>query len=655
MATNYILQTNFNGGEISSLMNKRTDYPAYFNSAITLENFICLPQGPIFRRKGFKFIKEVKDSSKETRLLSFDAGESDSYAMEFGEEYIRFYRNGEALAESTEVETPYQEDELFNIKVVQDADVMYIIHPNHPPQRLTRLTATNFEIEEVEFIRGPLRDENLVTSHRLKVNGSDYSVGGELTMTATGHTPFTENHIGSIWRIKLNNDETYIKVTDYTDTANVTVEVLYESVPSSLRNVNSNTWSEGEFSNHRGYPSAIALHEQRLLLASTEEEPQRIWFSASNNDYTNFERGLEADDPFTIAIATQKVDRIRWLFSDDILFIGTISGIFRASNSSEQSTLSAVNLPNIKKNISYGCSPIQPELIGDFPVFLQKGNDIVRAISFSVEADRYKAPDITIVAEHIIRGGVKEIDYQQDPINSLWLVKNNGELARLTSIEEQKILAWSRYTTDGEFESITINSTADENDLIYTIVKRGEKRFVEYQRPNYDVNDESRFYVDSGITYDGDATTTIDGLDHLEGKEVQVNFDGATGVSKTVSNGEIELDSEGSLVHIGLGYDSTYKSLPIENKSQHKKTRVDRLFISFQDTLGGNVEVGDYTIPVLARSLNDDMGEVPPLTEGDEELILGSTWGITQVTIEQQEPQPMTIKSISYKLTVNSS
>lgn len=63
------IRTNFTAGELSTLINSRTQFQRYFNGSETLENWVVLVQGPIFRRKGFKFIGEVKDSTKKPELF----------------------------------------------------------------------------------------------------------------------------------------------------------------------------------------------------------------------------------------------------------------------------------------------------------------------------------------------------------------------------------------------------------------------------------------------------------------------------------------------------------------------------------------------------------------------------------------------------------
>lgn len=87
------IQTNFTAGELSPRLEGRIDLDKYGNGCQTLENMIVQKHGPASRRGGFYFSAEVKDSSKKTRILSFEFSVSQAYIIEFGDEYVRFYKN----------------------------------------------------------------------------------------------------------------------------------------------------------------------------------------------------------------------------------------------------------------------------------------------------------------------------------------------------------------------------------------------------------------------------------------------------------------------------------------------------------------------------------------------------------------------------------
>lgn len=143
MAT-YQVQTNFTAGELSPLLDLRFDFNKYANGAKYIENYIVFPQGGVQRRPGTRFVKEVKYSSQAVRLIPFEFSTEQAYILEVGHHYIRFYMSAGQILFSNglpvELETPYNEADLHSIKFAQSADVLYLVHPNYPPYKLSRFS-----------------------------------------------------------------------------------------------------------------------------------------------------------------------------------------------------------------------------------------------------------------------------------------------------------------------------------------------------------------------------------------------------------------------------------------------------------------------------------------------------------------------------------
>lgn len=94
MPSKTIMQSSFNSGELSPKVMGRVDLDRYQNGCKTVTNFIPMIQGPITRRPGFEYLGAVKTASKETRLVPFEYSDEQSYMLEFGDLYIRFWKNG---------------------------------------------------------------------------------------------------------------------------------------------------------------------------------------------------------------------------------------------------------------------------------------------------------------------------------------------------------------------------------------------------------------------------------------------------------------------------------------------------------------------------------------------------------------------------------
>ena len=91
------IQTNFTAGVFSPRLFGRIDVAKYKNAAETLTNCVVQPHGGVYRRPGTKFINEVRTSADKVRLLPFEFNAEQSYCIEVGDEYMRFYTNQGAV------------------------------------------------------------------------------------------------------------------------------------------------------------------------------------------------------------------------------------------------------------------------------------------------------------------------------------------------------------------------------------------------------------------------------------------------------------------------------------------------------------------------------------------------------------------------------
>ena len=279
--------TNFTAGELSPRLDGRVDLAKYPAGCATVENMVIYPHGAAARRPGTQYIAPVKTSSAKTRLIPFEFSTTQTYILELGNQYIRFFRdNGQILSSGSpyEISSPYLTAELFDIKFAQSADVMYITHPNHKTRKLSRTGHTSWSLTEVEFINGPFLDTNTSTT-TLTASG----VSGSVTITASSST-FVSTDVGRQVRIGSGHS----KITAFGSATSVTV-----TTTTNFPNTNASTdWSLGAFSTTTGHPSCVSFFEQRLVFAATLNNPQTVYFSKSG-DYENMDAnigGTVADD-----------------------------------------------------------------------------------------------------------------------------------------------------------------------------------------------------------------------------------------------------------------------------------------------------------------------------------------------------------------------
>lgn len=238
------IQTAFNGGELSPLIAGRPDVAKYPAGCFRMEGFIPTIQGPAIACPGTWFVAEAKDSSDQSWLMRFEFAADDSYMLEFGDGYIRFYfgraqvvvsgvvayNGGTAykvgdlavsagvnyycIADTTghappnatywypltgdiyEIPSPYgvtdltNDDGSFALRYVQSNDVIYIAHRDHAPRKLSRYSATKWILDTVDFNPPPFADQN-ATATTIQASAKT----GSVTLTASAAT-FTSDMVG---------------------------------------------------------------------------------------------------------------------------------------------------------------------------------------------------------------------------------------------------------------------------------------------------------------------------------------------------------------------------------------------------------------------------------------------------------------------------
>tara|TARA_R100001591_G_scaffold40_1_gene117 strand:- start:86 stop:2413 length:2328 start_codon:yes stop_codon:yes gene_type:complete len=473
MARVSVQLTNFTAGELSPRLDGRNDLSKYPSGCKTLENFIVYPHGSAARRSGSQFISEVKTSSKKTRLIPFEFSTTQTYILEFGDQYIRVYKDKgqvQSGGSAVEISTPYLEAELFDLKFAQSADVLYICHPNHEVEKLSRTSHTSWTLADVDFTKGPMQDANTTTT-TLNPGQSAVGTGISLAASATtginGGSGFQSTDVGRF--VFLNGG--YAKITGVTDTTNATIEILTALTGASA----TANWRLGAFSDTTGHPSCVTFFEQRLVFAGTTNQPQTVFFSKSG-DYENMDAnigGTIADsDAIIYTIASNQVNAIRFMTATRTLIIGTAGGEFSVSGGGADVAITPTNIL-IKKQSNHGAANLDALAVGNVTLFMQRARRKMRELAYNFDVDGYIAPDMTILAEHITEGGITQMAYQQEPNQIIWLVRGDGELIGFTYQREQQVTAWHRHIFGGKFGEATITVTdfaniADNTKIVLT-------------------------------------------------------------------------------------------------------------------------------------------------------------------------------------------
>jgi hypothetical protein len=627
------------------------------------------------------------------------------------------YTSGGTVGKIVEVTTTYSVTEIFELNHAQSADVLYLAHKDHEPAKLTRTSATSFTISDIDFIDGPWLDENITTTTlyasaatgsvtvtasadlfssddvgryirfreileiehdewaastsyannaTVRFNGHVYknSTGSTQTSgnTAPVHLSGTETYGAIDWEY-LHDAHGHVRITAFTDAQNVTASVHEDQYgnsrlpDSAVGSGNANTrWSLGAFDGDQKFPRAVAFYEERLYFAGTVGQPQTIFGSVSA-DFENHTPGTNDDDAVNITIASDQVNVIKHLLPARFLQILTTSAEFTLSGGTGTTPVTPTNV-NVLRETTFGSSDIRPLRAGNSTILIQKGTEKVKEITFDLDTDGLLGVDLTVLADHITKGGLSDMIWQQEPELILWFVSTGGNLIGLTYDRANGTVGWHEHPLGGTatVESITAIPSGAE-DQVYLSVKRTinsatVRHIVFLKTLTFDTIADA-FFVDSGLTYSGSSTDTITGLNHLEGETVQILADGSTHADKTVSGGSITLDRNATKVHVGYNYTSLIKTLRMEGGaddgvSQGKIKRIHGVTVRFLDTVGAEMGPDASNLDRLPfRDSSMAMDEAVPLFTGDKEISFPSGYdNDAQVVVQQSQPLPMTITAI---------
>ena len=529
------LQRSFAGGEMSPEMFGRIDDVKYQTGAATMKNFVATPQGPAENRPGFGFVREVKDSTKKTRLIPFTYSTTQTMVIELSPGYIRFHTQGATLMSGGvpyEIANPYAEADLFDIHYVQSADVMTLVHPNYAPRELRRLGATNWTLTTINF-GAPIAAPTGVTATRYIPASSSTNADTYETMSYVV-TAIASDDIGESVQSSVASVTNNIFVTGATNTISWTAVAgasryrVYKLLGGLYGYIGSTTGTsivdnniapdlsitppiyDNEFVSSGNYPGAVSYFEQRRCFAGTTNEPQKIWMTKSGTE-SNLSYGLPIrdDDRIEFRVAAREANTIRHIVPLTQLLLLTGSAEWRVSSlNSDEITPTTIS---VRPQSYIGASNVQPVIINNALVYCSARGGHVRELGYNWQASGFITNDMSIRSAHLFDNyEIADMAFAKAPIQMIWFVSTSGMLLGLTYVPEQQVGAWHKHDTDGVFESVAVVAEGNE-DRLYAVIRRTiggvTKRYVERMASRHFDSIEDAFFVDSGATYDGTNTT----------------------------------------------------------------------------------------------------------------------------------------------------
>ena len=572
----------FSGGEISPEMFGRIDDSKYQQGAATMRNFIAKPQGPAENRPGFAFVKEVKDSTKAVRLISFTFSTVQTMVIEMGDQYFRFHTQGSTLNYSNgaawnggtsyvvgdialynnvnyyaktahsnsqppnatnwyalptdmtyEIPSPYLEAELFDVHYVQSADVLTIVHPNHAPRELRRLSATKWELKTINFgspITTPTGVSVTAYIPSSSSTNTDTYEDHKYVVTAIGSNLIDESSQSNSGQVSNNifvtgakNTITWNAVSGaaryriYKEQAGV-YGFLGETTSTTIVDTNiapdfSRTPPvyDNPFPSSNNYPGAVSYFEQRRVFAGTNNDPQTIYMTKSGTESNmSFGIPIRDDDRIKFRVAAREANTIRHIVPLTQLLLLTGSAEWRiASVNSDAITPSSIS---VKPQSYVGANNAQPVIVNNSMVYAAARGGHIRELGYNWQANGFITGDLSLRAPHLFDNfTISDMALAKAPLPIVWMTSSSGKLIGFTYVPEQQVGAWHQHDTDGTFESVASVSEGDD-DVVYCVIKRTiegvQKKYIERMGTRLYATQRDSFFVDAGATYNGTNTNT---------------------------------------------------------------------------------------------------------------------------------------------------
>ena len=458
--------------------------------------------------------------------------------------------------------------------------------------------------------------------------------------------------------MRLENTETeawgVVRIDSVTGGTTATATVVSGDVHSTAA---TSLWREGAWSKVRGYPRAVAMHDQRLIFGGTASDPQKLWGSTVG-DFRNFEDSVYEDSAWIFQVAAQESNPILWIASQSGgLIAGTRGDEWLLEGGERGITPSSIRA---SRKSAYGSSPVQPILAGSATLFVQRGAMTLLEYIYDFNSANYIAPDLTQLVEHMTRGGIRGMAYARNPWSSIYVVTNDGHLRVCTYSRAESIVAWSRLDVGGTVQSVAVAyGPPGQADEVWISVKRGDVYSVERFDPQHwqrlhSAGNVWHAYSAVKVTATGGVAG---GLAHLAGQKVSLVANGIDQGERQVSPlGQVS-SPDGEAI-VGIVVDAEISpfigALQLQDgTSDGRPWRMPELVLRLYHSRLGRYSAGAAEYGIISRDAVHVADAAPPLFSGDRKVNTGGTYtDQPTLVIKSSGTQPLNILALFPKAAV---
>jgi hypothetical protein len=423
------------------------------------------------------------------------------------------YISGGTVQHVYTIGTPYSQDELALLKFSQNASIMNITHPNHPPYVLTLISATNWTLVPATIgatvnpptinsvsatAAGPAFykyavtsvDENGQEGQPSNVGLANNVLDMRLSTTGTPGGSVVVVYAGPIsggatsFNIYGSSPSYSALAADPTDLGYIGSQVAGPAGTFVDTNIapdfsKSPPVHDNPFTSPTVNPAVSSYFQQRLVYANGGGSLVDTFWMSKVGAYYNFDfsNPSEGDDSVNGALVSLEVNEIKSMVPMPTgLIMLTTHGVWQvnggaggvASQGGPVTPATLVATPQAY----IGANDVPPILVNYDIMFIQQKGSIVRDLTYNIYANIYTGNDVSILSSHLFYGHqILEWAYAEEPFKVIWCVRDDGILLSLTLVKEQDMYGWARHDTLGNFKSVC-TVTEGTADATYFVVER---------------------------------------------------------------------------------------------------------------------------------------------------------------------------------------
>jgi hypothetical protein len=504
MTRAFVTKTSFTSGELDPLLRGRLDLKAQEDGAARLRNVVVHPSGGVSRRPGLRLVASLPGA---LRLATFE-GSGGGELLAFGSYRLDILRGGVVVHAVTD--TLWGPAELPDLSIARWGDRLLLCHPAVPPKELIRDGVSGWLLRDWQYEQSLDEDgeaRSLFPFARfvrpeIAIQVNDGAAGeiaaGSFVSLLTSEPVFTPDHIDSVITVKgkhiriVNPDP-----VDRQRAFGVALQKLKDGKPTR-------DWQEQAFSEARGWPACVAVHQERLVIGGSRDVPDRLWFSRTGHPF-NFDPGEGLpDEAISFRLAGDEQHAIRGLLPGRLLQVFTTSGEWVVRGA--PITAESVSVELQTRIGSWATRRLDPVEVDGAALFVGASGRELREFLYAESEQAYQAADIALLSRHLmVEPTALRFDRRR---RWLLLVRADGTLATVALDRNSNVVAWSLLESTGLFRSVAIHDGQP-----HFLVDLGGQILLE--------RFEEALTTDHTVTL-ASPTPTIawGGLQHLEGREV---------------------------------------------------------------------------------------------------------------------------------------